>query len=347
METQSHELGLFGIASQAQSAQIIIIPVPWDVTTSYGGGASLGPQHILEASPQLDLFDLVYGTPYTQGIHLKAIPQHLYSRNEYLRNMVLALQTKRTNGIALNKQDIAQIEEINHACAQLHLDIYTQSLEIIACQQIPAVLGGDHSTPYGLIKALCEHHHDMGILHIDAHADLRVAYQDFTYSHASIMHNVMSLPAAPAKLVQVGIRDLCLEEFQVIQNDPRICTFFAPQLHDAIFRGENWHQCCLRICEQLPEKVYISMDVDGLSPLFCPNTGTPVPEGLSYARIRYLLNVLAKSGRHIVGFDVNEVAPATSGEWDGNVGARLLYQLCGAALFQLPKRDKRLSSQNT
>ena len=333
METLSHELGIFGIPCEPSRAKIVIMPVPWDVTASYGGGSSQGPKHVLEASPQLDLFDVVYGTPYTHGIYLKPIPEEIYRQNQQLRPIARHLQHKRESGLSLSEHDLDQINTINTACAQLHEEIYQQSKALIASAKIPGVLGGDHSTPYGLIKALCESHRDMGILHIDAHADLRFAYQDFTYSHASIMHNVMALNRAPHKLIQVGVRDLCTEEFQMTQKDSRIHTFFASQLHDAMFQGKTWHECCLRICAQLPHKVYISLDIDGLSPLFCPSTGTPVPEGLTYSQLRYLLNVVARKGHQIIGFDLNEVAPAQSGEWDGNVGARLLYQLCGTALY--------------
>ena len=244
------------------------------------------------------------------------------------------MPNKREEGIPLSKDDKRVESHINQACIETNAWVYSQAKKILADHKIPAVIGGDHSTPYGLIKAILEKNPDTGVLHIDAHADLRISYQDFTHSHASIMHNVMSLAHAPISLVQVGIRDFCEEEYNRIVHDARIHTFFGPQLEDSLFEGIPWTNICRQICAKLPPKVYVSFDIDGLSPLFCPGTGTPVPGGISFAQARYLLKTLAQSNRDIIGFDLNEVAPSPQGEWDGNVGARMLYQLCGAALYK-------------
>src|SRR5690606_17751186 len=117
--------------------------------------------------------------------------------------------------------------------------------------------GGDHSTPLGFMRALSEHHNRFGILQIDAHADLRKAYQGFTYSHASIMYNALKIPAV-SRLVQVGIRDFCEEEMQVIQRAKgRIATFFDEDIKSAMYSGKNWDTLCTEIISLLPDKVYI------------------------------------------------------------------------------------------
>ena len=319
---------IFGYHCSYADAKIIIIPVPWDVTTSYGGGASKGPQHILDASPQLDFFDLFYGVPLDHGIHMLPISADIITHNNQLRSIAQDLKHTFEEGMAYSTEERESLERINNACAHIHDWVSEQAAQIIQDGKIPVLLGGDHSTPFGLIRTLSTQG-DYGILHIDAHADLRVAYQGFQSSHASIMYNVMQLPNPPQKLIQVGIRDFCIEEYEMIQNHPNIHTFFAPKLHDALFQGLTWNQLCQDICAQLPERVYISFDIDGLAPEFCPSTGTPVPGGLSFDHIRHLLNVLAKSNKTIIGCDLNEVAPADQGEWDGNVGARILYQLIG------------------
>ncbi|MCG8575093.1 MAG: arginase family protein, partial [Flavobacteriales bacterium] len=183
------------------------------------------------------------------------------------------------------------------------------------------------SCPLGLVQALAEQEGAFGILQIDAHADLRPAYEGFEYSHASIMWNVLKLPAV-TKLVQVGIRDLCQQELDDIRSQPeRIRTFFDAQLKDAQHRGEPWSETMRQIVETLPEKVYISFDIDGLDPKLCPNTGTPVPGGLEFDQALALIREVVRSGRQLIGFDLVEVSPGTS-EWDANVGARLLYNLC-------------------
>jgi agmatinase len=327
---------IFGIEYSYSESNIIIIPVPWDVTASYGGGASLGPKHILDASPQLDFFDLFYGTPLDQKIHMLPIPEEVYKKNIQLRPWAQEIQKKHDEGVEYSNIDRKRLKLINEACEDVHDWVSLQSKNALHNGKHPVLVGGDHSTPFGLIRELSTLG-DYGILQIDAHADLRLAYQGFTSSHASIMHNILQLPLPPQKLVQVGIRDFCQEEYEEIQRNPIISTFFAPHMHDALFRGETWAHICQKICEELPKRVYISFDIDGLSPAFCPGTGTPVPGGLSFEQIRFLLNTLAQTNIEIIGFDLNEVAPSPQGEWDGNVGARILYQLIGCRTFDSQK----------
>jgi len=197
------------------------------------------------------------------------------------------------------------------------------------------LVGGDHSTPLGLIQALSDKHSSFGILHVDAHADLRKAYEGFEFSHASIMYNAIKLPQI-SKLVQIGIRDYCQDEFDLINSDNRIKTFFDRDVKHNQYEGKSWSEICDSIIKELPQKVYLSIDIDGFDPKLCPNTGTPVPGGFEMEQIIYLVEKLVGSKRNIIGFDVNEVAPGKD-EWDANVGARLLYRVANLALVSQPK----------
>ena len=188
-------------------------------------------------------------------------------------------------------------------------------------------MGGEHSTPLGLIQALDEHYESFSILQIDAHADLRKAYEGFEQSHASIMHNVVESCDSLVQLVQVGIRDLSQDEYERSLNHPKITTYFDWDLKEASFQGKSWKTQCEEIIEALSSDVYISFDIDGLIPNLCPNTGTPVPGGFTLEQVSYLLFALVDSGRNIIGFDLNEVSPGNQGDWDANVGARALWQL--------------------
>jgi agmatinase len=181
--------------------------------------------------------------------------------------------------------------------------------------------------PYGAIATICEEEGSIGVLHVDAHHDLRVAYQDFTWSHASIMHNVLEGLPQVQRLVQVGIRDAGAAEAVRAAEDPRIYVHYDANDYPA------WED----VIAPLPPVVWVSFDVDGLDPSLCPNTGTPVPGGLGWREAMALLRALGRSGRRVAGFDVNEVAPGPeAGEggdgWDSNVGARLVYKLCGWTL---------------
>jgi len=222
------------------------------------------------------------------------------------------------------------LDEINQAGYELNKWVKSESLKLHDLGKIVALFAGEHSTPLSLMQALAEKHASYGILHIDAHADLREAYEGFEYSHASIMFNAIKIPQI-TQLVQVGIRDYCEAELGLINTNKRITTFFDRDLKQLNYEGTTWFTICDRIIEKLPENVYLSFDIDGLDPKLCPNTGTPVPGGLELEQSLYLVEKLVISGRKIIGFDLNEVAPGHD-EWDANVGARLLYRLSNMCL---------------
>ena len=126
------------------------------------------------------------------------------------------------------------------------------------------------------------------------------------------------------KIVQVGIRDYSKEEADRVASEPRVIQFPWETITHRMFEGHSWEDICDDIIRSLPQKVHISLDVDGLDPSYCPHTGTPVPGGLSYDQMTYLLQQL-HTKKKIIGFDLVEVGDH---QWDGNVGARLLYQMC-------------------
>ena len=328
--TISSDFGIFGIPLTEAECKLILLPVPWEVTTSYGIGASNGPRIIRQASEQIDLFDFETKNAYEAGYFMQEISEEILANSRKYKELaqkVITLKTEQSN-------DTSQINkltaEVNAASKQLSEWVYRQTQTILNSGKLFGLVGGDHSTPLGAIKAICERHLDVGILHIDAHSDTRKAYQGFEQSHASIMYNVMHLQKPPKKLVQVGSRDFCEEEFNFVESRSDIKTFFDIALKQRLLKGESWASVASDIINELPQKVYISFDIDGLDPRFCPSTGTPVIGGLSVDEVFFLLNLLAQSGRQIVGFDLNEVSSgkADEAEWDGNVGARMLYKLC-------------------
>lgn len=332
-EAKSSEFGIFGIPVSEKTARLILLPVPWEVTTSYGKGASLGPEIIRQASEQVDLFDLETGKAYEVGYYMKPISKELLAKNKVMKAKAQEVIKLRTNMDTNLVHQEKLVQEVNAACEQMTEQVYLEAKAVLASGKLLGLIGGDHSTPLGAIRAISESvKGDFGILHIDAHADLRCAYQGFTQSHASIMYNVMSSDFRPKKLVQVGIRDFCEEEFDFINNHPKTMkTFFDVDNKRRQLQGETWAHVVADIVKELPRNIYVSFDIDGLDPALCPNTGTPVAGGIQMNEIFYLLRSVVESDRKIIGFDLNEVSPGESGEseWDGNVGARILYKLCG------------------
>lgn len=323
--------GIFGLPCSEAEAAVVLVPVPFAPTVSYGGGAERGPDAILAASHQVDLYDHQYGRAYERGIHLRAADPAIAAAHAKTRP--LCRKIIDTGGAAAGSPGLA---EIDAAGELVNASVGDVVAAILAAGKVPGVLGGDHSVPFGAIAAAAARHPGLGILHVDAHADLRVAYEGFRWSHASIMDNVLREIPAVARLVQVGIRDFCEQELEAIHAaDGRVLTHFDQEWSRRRFCGETFASLCDEAVAALPAEVWISFDVDGLDPALCPHTGTPVPSGLSFAEAAHLLATLAASGRRIVGFDLVEVAPAApedGDEWDANVGARLLYKLCGAAL---------------
>lgn len=335
----SPDFGIFGIPSSEPESKLILIPVPWEVTTSYGAGASLGPALIRNASSQIDLFDLETGKSYESGYFMQEIPEHLQNKNDELKQKAQEVIQLRTDMSDDLKKIDSLCAQINKGCAEMTDWVYQQAKNVLAQNKLLGLIGGDHSTPFGAIKAVSEKYQgNFAVLHIDAHADLRNSYQGFHQSHASIMYNVMHDKLKPKKLVQLGIRDFCEEEYDLIQSRDDIKTFFDLELKNRLLQGEAWDSICKDIISELPDNVYISFDIDGLDPVFCPNTGTPVPGGLSVDQVFYLFKQLHKSKKKIVGFDLNEVSTGganleEASEWDGNVGSRVLYKLCGWSII--------------
>ena len=319
--------GIFGLFDSFDEAKVIYLPVPWEATTSYGGGTANGPSAILKASHQLDLYDVEVEKPYEAGLHLVSESKKIHDWNSEAR--ALAQEIIEVGGDIGGDANLkAKLSRVNELSKAVNEWVYSESRNILNNGKILAVIGGDHSVPFGAIKAAAEKFGPIGILHFDAHSDTRDAYEGFQYSHASIMRNVLDEVPQVEKIVQVGIRDFCEEEVTYMRaKGSRSKIYFDQFLNDQKMEGVSWAEVSKKIVNSLPEKVWISFDIDGLDPKYCPHTGTPVAGGLElFEAVRVIADV-ARSGRKIVGFDLNEVAPGEDSEWDANVGMRLLYKL--------------------
>jgi agmatinase len=324
--------GLWGLPFTVEEAALVVLPVPWEVTVSYGAGAARAPEAILKASTQVDLYDSRYPDSWKRGVALAPLPEDLKRQGEALRERALAFLAAYASGAG--EPDATLLDEVNGGCEEMVARVRRDASELLERGKLVAVLGGDHSAPLGLMQALGDRYPELGMLHVDAHSDLRNAYEGFVHSHASIMFNALRIPAL-TKLVQVGIRDTCDEEVELVRRSAGRVTVFGDR--DVVrrrFGGEIYAGIADEIVSALPERVYVSFDVDGLDPALCPGTGTPVPGGLQFEEALYLVDRVVESGREIVGFDLCEVSPGSDpeDEWDANVGARVLYRLSSASL---------------
>ena len=320
--------GVFGLPFTIEESEIIIIPFPWEVTVSYQPGTAEGPLAILEASRQIDLYEPKLKEAWKLGIAMDDYAENWKQKSDELREKAAECIDALATGVSAESPDIKNIQAgILAETKKFNAWVKERSLHFLNQNKLVVGLGGDHSTPLGLIEAISEKHDSFAVLQLDAHCDLRHAYEGFEYSHASIMYNVLKNPKI-SKLVQVGIRDYCEEEMNYIQNsNGRVSTFFDRDMKRAKYDGKSTKEIQQEIIATLPDKVFLSFDIDALDPKLCPNTGTPVAGGLEFEEALYLIEQLVASGRKIIGFDLNEVA-CGSDEWDANVGGRLLYRIC-------------------
>jgi agmatinase len=327
----SAESGIYGLPFTPEESRVIVIPVPFEATTSYGGGASDGPAAVLAASKQVDLFDHETGEPYRAGIAMLDIPAAVADWSRI--GARLAGPVIEAGGAGEDPAMRKAVAEVDALGERVNEWVYAETSKWIDAGKMPVVLGGDHSVPFGSIRAYAERYPGLGILHLDAHADLRDAFEGFRWSHASIFHNVVTRIPQVGKLVQVGIRDLGRAERAMIdESGGRIVAFYDPEMAARKERGVAWGSIAEEIVAQLPDTVYLSWDIDGLDPTLCPGTGTPVPGGLSWNEAIGLLRALVRAKKKVVGLDLCEISPGAT-EWDANVGARLLYKMIGFALM--------------
>lgn len=310
---------IFGLPYNLEESDLILIPVHLDVTVSYGQGTAKAPDLILDESSQLDLSLVSIRDPWQ-------LKMAMYDR------LVVASQNEIQRGRAINiikaleagkDPEEDQLAYVNEYCESTLLKVEETASSLHNLGKLVAVVGGDHSSPLGLIRALSKKE-NFGILQIDAHMDLREAYEGFTYSHASIMYNALKEDGVNS-LTQVGIRDFCEEEESYLSESKKpVHIFYDEAIHNRQEDGVSWKEQVEEIIKTLPQNVYISFDMDGLDPSLCPNTGTPVPGGLQFNQSVYMMEQVVKSGRKIVGFDVCE---AGNDSWDANVAARIIYRI--------------------
>jgi len=264
-------------------AKFVVVPMPLERTVSYGSGTANGPNAIIEASNELERI-CPEGEPCLQGI-----------------TTVDAIDCSGELSIVMDR-------------------LAKQTEMIVAQGKVPITLGGEHSLSFGAVSgvanALCR---KVGIVQIDAHADLRIAYQGEKHSHASVMH---LLCEDGHSLAQYGVRALCQQE--VDARETYGVSFIDGE--ELVCKNIN----SIQLPDDFPEDIYISFDVDGLDPSIMPATGTPVPGGLGYYQA---LNIVrsAFKGRRCVGIDIVELAPNRESQaWDFTT-AQIVYRLMGMA----------------
>ena len=260
-----------------QQAKVVIIPVPFDATSTWGRGAGLGPDAILEASANMELFDIqTQSEVYKRGIH-----------------------THQPVGITESPEEM-----VNQVRETVFLSLTDQ--------KFPVVIGGNHSVSIGPILAASQIHHDLTVIQLDAHTDLRQHYEGSPLNHACVMARAREV----AKVVHLGIRSMCAEELD----------FFTPSnifyAHEMVGRND-WYD---RALEGITGPVYLTIDLDVFDPSVLPSTGTPEPGGLYYYDVYNFISHLISRHR-LIAFDVVELAPVDREPSSDFLASKLIYQI--------------------
>jgi agmatinase len=331
---------IFGLPFSEEDSRLVLLPVPWEVTVSFGSGTARAAEQIMKASLQVDLFDPEYPVSWKEGIFFREPDKKVLFRSDYLRKEAELYIDYISKGDVVEENQFMckTLREVNEGGYFLNNWVYQQTKEILDNGKLVALVGGDHSTPLGYLKAIGEKYGDFGILQIDAHMDLREAYEGFVYSHASIMYNALKEVPQLQKIVQAGIRDFSEGEWEYVQQEEKVKIYFEKDIRFRLYEGESFRQIVDEIIEQLPQQVYISFDIDGLDPKLAPNTGTPVQGGFETDQVFYIFEKIRRSGKKIIGFDLSEVSTSENG-WDANVGARILFKLCNILIASNPAKN--------
>ncbi|MGH9775026.1 MAG: agmatinase [Candidatus Acidiferrales bacterium] len=280
--------GLAEEFSRYERARAVIFPVPLERTTTYEHGTRNGPAAILAASRNMELYDEEFG------------------RETYMEYGIATLPAVDTSEGSLEK-----------VLSELH----TAELSLLEDGKFPVALGGEHSLTPPLVAAAAKKFRDLTVLQIDAHADLREAYQGNPASHASAMRRVVEICAA----VQVGIRSLSVEEAEAIPSLP-VQIYWAKDIVRAPL--ESWIP---RVVADLSEHVYLTVDLDGFDPSYVPATGTPEPGGLDWYQVTALIRAVADA-KEIVAMDVVELLPQPGDHASDFLAAKLIYRTLGYVL---------------
>jgi agmatinase len=265
-----------------EKAKFVVIPVPYDLTSTYQSGSRRGPGAILDASANMELYDEeLHQETYRAGIHT-----------------------------------LPPLEADARGPEEMMNSVHRTIAGIVADGKIPVTLGGEHSISFGAVRAMKEVFPEITVLQLDAHADLRDAYQGTPFSHAAVARRIMEI----CPLVQAGIRSMSVEEAEFMSANS-VKSYPA----DFILDGGSW---CKTICGDLHGDVYLTIDLDILDPAVMPATGTPEPGGIAWRNLIHLIREAVKRCR-IRGFDVVELAPIPGMVAPDFLASKLIYRIMG------------------
>ena len=325
----------FGLSHDPESAALVLLSAPWDTTTSLRSGSSYAPDAIIEVSRYVDFYEPLAPNSWQKGIATAPIDYSIQDLSHRLRSdaeRVINLHDELGMSVIDNLMYERRLRRVNEGSVEVNNNIFQQASNWLSKDKIVGLVGGDQSVTYGIVRAMGYKYEKLGLLHIDSKCDMREAFQGFDFSHASTMFNIMRDVPQVDKLVSVGVQEFSPIEWERVSNNGRIKVFTAQQMWSDQFEGTPWSKIVDDIIAELPDHVYISLDIDGLMNECSPNKGHMTAGGLNFHQVIYLMDRIITSGRRIVGFDLTEVSPNIENKADMRIVARLLFKMCSIAL---------------
>ncbi|MBQ0080614.1 MAG: arginase family protein [Alistipes sp.] len=325
----------FKDSTSPENASVVYISVPWSLTSAKGEGSSYAPDAIIEASGKISSFDAFNQISMEGKVSTLDIDYEIQEKSIILGEDVWRIFDYLRDG-GLLKADFfgRKVKKVNEGILEMRQKVYQTSKAWAEKGKIIGIIGGDHSVSYGAVKALAEQHDQIGVLFLDAQPDMIQDNYDIKYSHRTIARDIINDIPQVSKMVQAGIRDITEEEYSIIQINPKVELFLMEQMEQMLSSGETWNNVCEKIINRLPEKIYVSVDIDVLNIECCSHTISPLPGGMPFGRLCTLLNMLQHEGKQIVGFDITEVVPIIKSKVDSLSAAKLLAKLTTSALKQ-------------
>lgn len=325
----------FGLSLNPEEAALVLLSAPWDLTTSLRFGSSYAPDAIIEASRYVDFYEPLAPNTWRKGIATAPIDYSIQDLSHRLRSDaegVIKMHDELGISVLDNLMYERRLRRVNEGSVEVNDNIFKQTSHWLEMGKIVGLVGGDQSVSYGIVRALGYKYEKLGLLHIDSKCDMHEAYQGFDFSHASTMYNILRDVPQVEKLVAVGVQEFSPIEWERSVDDKRVSLYTAQDIWSRQFDGDTWANIVNGIIEELPNDVYLSLDIDGLENECSPNKGHLTAGGLSFHQVVFLMERIVASGRRIVGFDITEVVPSMDNKAEMRVVARLLFKMCSMAL---------------
>jgi len=327
----------FGMPCRPESAALVLVSAPWDVTAPEGSSSSYAPDAMIEESMRMDLYDPLSPDEWRKGIATADIDYSIHEISQNLRQDVERIRAREEKGGGLmggltDDYYARKQRRIDEECRAMNDNIRLQVRDWIEKGKTVGLVGGDQSTVYGALRATAGHEKGLGLLHIDARCRMKSRHEGFEHSCASVIGDAAETIEGLGRIVHVGVRDFSATEHRMTLESERMSMFDSGRMAQMCFEGNTWRQVCDAVTAGLPDAVYIDLDISALSPDNCPHSPEAAAGGLGFSQTICLLDRIAASGRRIAGFALTGVSPASGGCIDTRIGARLLYRMCGIAL---------------